>query len=164
VKLKLLRVVLVAAVVGGLSFAIAGPAPAGTVNQFLSITKVVGANPPADALFEITVTCTGTGPFTGQNVNQVLGFEVGGTQTVNMPSSGYEGDCTITETLTSGATPSYACVEDQQGAATCGGGGASPSTVTVNDPSDGSIATVTVTNEFEAEAPGPIVAEPTTTG
>ena len=164
-KLKLLRVVLAAAVVGGLSFAIAGPAPAGAT-EFLTIAKVVGAGAPADALFEINVTCTGTGPFTGQDVNQTLGFEVSGSQEVNMPAPGYEGNCTITETTTSGATPSYACVEDQQGAATCGGGGSSPSTVVVNDPSGGSIATVTVTNTFDEEAdPADVVeAAPTTTG
>jgi hypothetical protein len=144
--------------------ATAGPAPAGDPPAVITVTKVVSGPEPAGATYVVTISCIGSGPFTGNNPNGALNYAAGGgTQDFMLVPSGYEGDCTFIESPPSGATVSYACAEADTGTSTCGGGGAAPSTLNVNDPPPGPLATITVTNTY-ATAATAVEAEPTTTG
>jgi len=131
--------------------AMAGPAPAGDVAT-ITVTKVVSGPEPAGASYVVNVSCIGSGGSSGVNPNASFNFPAGGgTTQFGMVVFGYQGDCTFVESTTSGATPSYACSATQPLAATCGGGGASPSTLNVNNPVGVPLATITVTNTFAEE-------------
>ena len=141
--------------------ATAGPAPAGGPAATITVTKVVTGTEPAGASYVVNVSCIGSGQFTGDNPNGSLNFAAGGGSQPFDVLEGYEGDCTFVESGTSGATPTYACSEVDTGTSTCGGGGVAPSTLNVNDPSLGALATITITNTFTAAATAPVEAAAT---
>jgi hypothetical protein len=146
---------------GALVLATATPAPAGDPSPTITVTKVVAGPETAGASYVVTISCIGSGPFS--DVNGALNFAAGGgSQVFTLLPPGYEGDCTFIESTTSGATPAYACavVGDQEGSASCTTpDGAAPATLNVNDPSNGPLATITVTNTFTAAAES-VVADP----
>jgi Domain of unknown function (DUF5979) len=165
---KGLSAVVVAALgAAALVVAIAGPAPGGA-SAPVTVTKVVTGPEAPGATYTVNVSCIGTGPFTGNNPSANLNFAAGGgSQQFGGIDPGYEGDCTFTETSTGGAVHiAYACAvaPAQSGAATCGGGGAAPSTLNVNDPSAAQLATITVTNDFTPDPAVAVVAPANFTG
>jgi hypothetical protein len=160
---RIAHVAVGALLAGGVIGALAAPAPAG-INAPITVTKVVSGTEPFAPTYVIHIACIGTAPFVGNNPTADLTFFAGGgSQQFNGIVSGYEGNCTFTETNTGGATSvTYACSEasgQPPSAATCGGGGASPSTLNINDPSAAQLATITVTDTFAA--PTPVVTSPT---
>jgi hypothetical protein len=155
----MLRVIVTAALAAAFSLVALPSVPAGE-SAPVTVTKVVSGTAPAGATFHIMMECTGSGGSPNIVDDETYPADGGSPAGFGIPA-GYEGDCTFTEDVTSGATVTYACSVTQVGAATCGGGGTSPVTLNVNDPSPGELAAVTVTNTFAADA---VVALPTTTG
>ena len=142
--------------------ATATPAPAGG-GPTITVTKVVSGPETAGASYVVSVSCIGSGGFTGNNPNGALNYPAGGgSQVFALLPAGYEGDCTFIESTASGATPAYACavVVGQEGSASCTTpNGSAPSVLNVNDPNNGPLATITVTNTFAAAAES-VVADP----
>jgi hypothetical protein len=127
-----------------------GPAGAGS-SVVIEVTKVVGPNTPADAVFEVSILCDGVPDTT-------VSFGASGGTEPFFVSESLEATCTFTEVVTSGATPSYACEAPDQGIANCTStDGPSPAVLVVNDPGAQlePIATVTVTNTFPEPPPDP---------
>ncbi len=144
---SLLLLSIVAAFVLGVSVI---PAGAGDLLfQPIHIAKVVEGPVPEGTEFEVEVSCENSN---GPTIDETLTFPAeGGLETVG--GGGSSVDCTVTETVTGGATTvAYECEAIEQ--VTCGADGQS-----FTFTSDVAEVQVTVTNTFAEPAPPP-VAEP----
>lgn len=141
-----------------------GTAEAGLTNTFI-VEKVVVGPVPADAVFDVQVTCERV--LNGANAapaatpsTQTFQFDANGApigaNTVAVPDGT---ECTAVETVTNGAAVTYACaVEAPTDAAPDAAGGAGNGQVLVECTDDQTVlfhqvadaeGTVTVTNTFE---------------
>jgi hypothetical protein len=128
--------------VGALWFGAPSTVGAGTPSSDIVVRKMLPRDAPSDATFTVTVTCDGL-------EDQPLFFSapLGGVQLANVPNN-YDGSCTITETATAGATPSYSC-SGEPGTSVCEtADGPDPTVLSITNPGAGQVATVTVTNTF----------------
>ena len=119
------------------------PAGAGDLIQPIHIAKVVEGPVPDGTEFEVEVSCENPH---GPTIDETLTFPAeGGLETVG--GGGSSVDCTVTETVTGGATTvAYECEEIEQ--VTCGADGQS-----FTFTSDVAEVQVTVTNTFAEPAP-----------
>lgn len=137
----------------------ASPASAGFTPR-LTVTKIVEGTPPPGAEWVVEVTCDGeSGP------PREVTFTEPGSETLTIIG---DGTCTVVETVTAGATVTYACeVKVNPENAECTG----DNQVTYTEGSPFPEATVTVTNTYAPPAPpsppepaAPPAAAPVTAG
>ena len=162
--------VVAAVVVLAVAVLLPGPVDAGgePEGNAFTVVKVVDGDAPADAVFEVTVTCDAT---TGSEadpalITPVLQFDANGTpigdHMVIVPQGR---SCTATETVTNGASVSYACASGTSSQVTCDG----DQTIHFGDV-EGAEGTITVTNTYADAAPADaapadvVAATPTFTG
>jgi hypothetical protein len=123
----------------------ATPAVAGATSQ-LTVTKAVDGTAPPDAQFVVDIDCGSSTELPNQ-----MTFTGPGSQTATIIFAGPDATCTVVESVTAGASVTYAC-EVTSGNASCND--TTPNSVHYNAPF--SAATITVTNTFlPAPAPSP---------